>query len=332
MSADDFEVRILEPSEYDLWDHLSTKSPHGTIFHNSEFLKVVAESALSKLRIYGCFKGAELIGGCSLLVKGWGKIISRATSTGPLTPYGGFLLPAFDHTSVRKSELLQNEIIDVLCNRIQKDRYSSITITNSPDLSDIRPFIWRGWEGHVSYTYYIDVEGDFSSKFPRKVRRDIRKAGDEGLYVQRLDDAQIHHELLTQVFDRQNQGVPVKRIFFSTMLDLLKRKNCGGMWVARDASDNILASRIWVWDEKMAYDWTAASNQTFRDNGADKFLFVHLLEEMQKRGFGQVNMMHGNMRNLSYYAAGFNPILVPYYSVGKDAGMYGLLKRIKGLR
>ena len=317
MKANGFEARILEQQEYGLWDNLAVQSPQGAIFHNSNYLQVVAGASSSKLNIYGFFKDDELVGGCSLFVKGRAGIASNATSLGPLTPYGGFLLPDLDTGSVRKSESVQHGIINALCDRIQEDHYSSITITNSPDLLDIRPSTWRGWEGRVMYTYYIDLEGSFSEKFSKSVRKEAKKASDMGLHVERLDDAAVHHKLLTQVFNRQEMDAPVGENFFASMLDLVKRKKCGGMWVARDKSAHILASRIWIWDAKRAYAWSAASDQAYRDSGANQFLFVSVLEEMQKMGLRQVNIMHGNTQRLSNYAAGYNPVLVPYYSVAR---------------
>ncbi len=120
----------------------------------------------------------------------------------------------------------------------------------------------------------------------------------------------------------------LKRIFLRACLASLREK-CGGMWVARDESENILTSRIWIWDNKRAYAWSAASNQEFRDSGANRLLFVSLLEEMQKMGFHQVNMMHGNTQRLSYHATGYNPILVPYYSVARGDFVYNLASTIQ---
>lgn len=328
MKSNDFEARILEDYEYNLWDELVVQSPQGSIFHNSDYLRMVADASSRKLNIYGCFKDDELVGGCPLFVK---RLIGSyfAVSSGPLTPYAGFLLPDLDSTNVRKSELVQHGILNALCDRIQADHYSSITITNSPDLLDIRPCLWRGWEGHVAYTYYVNLEGNFSERFSKSVRREVRKAVDAGIYVEKLGDTAIHHKLLTQVFGRQGLDAPADENFFTNMLNLIERKKCGSMWVARDEPGNALASRIWIWDNKRAYAWSAASTPAFRDSGANQYLFVSVLEEMQKMGFRQVNIMHGNTQRLSYHAAGYNPILVPYYDVRKCGLLFNTLNALR---
>jgi hypothetical protein len=328
MSANKFEVRVLDKNEFNLWDHLAAVSPQGTIFHNSEYLQIVADASSSRLRLYGCFSNDDLVGGCSLLVKGRGRHFSRASSTGPLTPYGGFLLPSHDDMNVRRSFSIQDDIINALCDQIEEDRYSSVTVTNSPDLLDIRSCLWRGWKGHVAYTHYIELRDEFIKRFSKSVRREIRKAGEAGLYVERCDDAEKHHDLLGQVFGRQDREIPVDKSFFKAMLSVIKREDCGGMWIVRDGSDNIMASRIWIWDNKRAYAWSAASNQEFRNSGANQFLFFSLLREMQKRGFNEVNIMHGNTKRLSYHAAGYNPTLVPYYTVNKNNRILDILRNI----
>jgi len=193
----------------------------------------------------------ELVGRCPLFVK---RSIGSyfAVSRGPLTPYAGFLLPDQDSTCVRKRELVQHGILNALCDRIQRDRYSSITITNSPDLLDIRPCLWRGWEGHVAYTYYVNLEGNFSERFSKSVRREVRKAVDAGIYVEKLGDTAIHHKLLTQVFERQGLDAPVGENFFMNVLDIIKRQKCGCMWVARDEPGNQIYESINTPRDKVA--------------------------------------------------------------------------------
>jgi len=328
MKADDYEARILEPHEYSLWDDFAVQSPQGTIFHNSDYLQVVADSSSSKLRVYGCFKDDELVGGCSLFVKDRGRIVSHATSTGSLTPYGGFLLPDLDNANVRKSGLVQDGVISALCDSIQKDRYSAVTITNSPDLRDVRSCLWRGWEGRVAYTYYVDLDNFNLGNFSRDIKKNVKKAIKSGFYVENLRDAELHYDLTERVFQRQNLSAPFKKEFLIKLMGVIEKKVCGNMWVARDKSGETAASHIRIWDDKRVYALTAASDPVFRDSGANQFLFVSVLEKMQKAGFHQINMMHGNTQRLSYYAAGYNPTLVPYYSVTKRGFAYGMASAI----
>lgn len=330
MKASDFKARILERQEYGLWDELVACSPQGTIFHNSDYLQIVSEASSKDLNIFGCFQDDELVGGCTLFIKKYGKIISRAVSSGPLTPFGGFILPNLNRARVRQSELIQNGILNALCDSIDNSKYSFINITNSPDLLDVRPCLWRGWEGHVAYTYYIRLDNDITDKFSKDVKKNVRKAIEAGFYIERFSDASLHHKLLTQVFDRQNQDTTVDKRFFTSMLELFERKDCGGMWVVRDESDSVVASHIRIWDDKRAYAWSAASDPAFRDSGANQFLFDGVLKELHRRGLQEINIMHGNIQRLSYYAAGYNPTLVPYYSVKRCGLITNMVSDIAG--
>ncbi len=64
---DEIEVRELEPSEYNEWDLLVEKSQTGTLFHTSEWLGICRDVLSKDLKIYGCFRKGELVGGCHRL-------------------------------------------------------------------------------------------------------------------------------------------------------------------------------------------------------------------------------------------------------------------------
>lgn len=318
MKACGFEARVLERQEYGLWDELVARSPQGTVFHKSDYLQIVSEASSADLNLFGCFKNDELVGGCPLLIKKFCRIFSRAASSGPLTPFGGFILPNLNSAKVRQSEGIQNGILDALCDSITGEKYHLINITNSPDLLDVRPFLWRGWEGHVAYTYYIDLNDNFSNRFSNDIKKNIRKASNSGFHFERFSDGVVHYNLLKKVFNRQNQQTPVDQHFFTSMLELFERKNCGSMWVARDKSGDVIASHIRIWDDKRAYAWSGASDPAFRDSGANQFLFDSVLKELQRNGLHGINIMHGNTQRLSLYAAGYNPTLVPYYKIKRN--------------
>ena len=66
---DGIEVRELVPSEYKEWDLIVEKAKSGTLFHTSEWLEICRDALSIDLKIYGCFRNGELVGGCPLFVK-----------------------------------------------------------------------------------------------------------------------------------------------------------------------------------------------------------------------------------------------------------------------
>ena len=65
----EIEVKELVPSEYKEWDLLVEKAKPGTLFHTSEWLEICRDVLSRDLKIYGCFRSDELVGGCPLFIK-----------------------------------------------------------------------------------------------------------------------------------------------------------------------------------------------------------------------------------------------------------------------
>jgi len=80
------EVRSIADSELDLWNIFDDKSLQGTLFHKSYWLRASGEG----FKIYGCFKGEELLAGMPIVCS-----VSRLGVKGahrpPLTPYFGVI-------------------------------------------------------------------------------------------------------------------------------------------------------------------------------------------------------------------------------------------------
>ncbi len=132
-------VRELESSEYKLWDDLVEKSPHGTIFHTSDWLRVCRDVLNRNPRIYGCFQNHELVGGCSLFINKVAGIFKVASSTCEMTPYGGIVIKESPSSKVRKREQESHKIMNSL-GKFLCEQFDRIEIRFSPDFLDLRPF------------------------------------------------------------------------------------------------------------------------------------------------------------------------------------------------
>lgn len=310
-----FDVREIYPNEYPLWDELVQNSPQGTIFQLSDYLRICAEAFNKRLKIYGCFDNHDvLFGGCSLFIQKKFGLLKIASSTCNKTPYGSIIL-LNNHGKRRKIELMKSAAIRRLCDKMDEDYYFSITITNSPDFNDIRTLVWRGWKSDVMYTYYINLQETRIENYSRNFRNNILKAQNNGIYIERSQDLNRHYELLSQVWKKQNLYPPADINFFSEVLKFIKKDNLGDLWVARDASDDIVASNIVLWDNKRAYFWDAAINEKSRHIGPNHYLFYSIVDILKSLGFKEYNIMQANSPRLTYHALGADPILIPYFRV-----------------
>jgi hypothetical protein len=308
------EVRELKEGEHQLWDELVGASPQGTIFHNYFWLETASNLTNRDLKIYGCFRGDRLIGGCSLYL-GRYKFVSFASSTVEMTPCGGLVLEQASSSKIREQETIHNEIIYAILKVLDVSGLPYIKLTNSPGLIDIRPFTWSGWESKVLYTYCLDLNGDIDAKISKKARNIIRKAAKSRITVKMSRDINAFYDLFAMTFERQGLKPPVTKGFMEKTIKLIDTKDAGDMWIAETDSGVAAAAEIFIWDNKRAYRWSAASNPSYRDTGAPSFLLHEVFGHLKENGFKEVNLMAANTPNLTKFMSSFNPRLVPYYSV-----------------
>lgn len=320
----EFEVREVKSDKYDIWDELVVNSPHGTIFHTSNWLTLCNKSLKEDLKIYGCFKDEDLVGGCSLFVHKSKGIFKTASSTCAMTPYGGIVLKQPSSYKARKQVREHHEIMKYLCNAIDKNNFESIRITNPPNFLDIRPFTWNGWNSTVLYAYLLDLDSDFENTLTRDVRRNLKKANENKIQIRKSGDLKTHYELFKRLFERQNLNPPANYVFFENLSELLS-KNMWDIWVAETSSGQIATSQIILFDDKTAYLWTNASDPAHIKSGANTLLYYSAFQELKSKGFKGVNMMSANLPQFTEFATAFNPKLIPYYSINKKSIKFQLI-------
>lgn len=322
-------VRPLTQVDYPQWDSLVEESPQGSIFSSSTYLAILAEATGSRLKIIGCFLDEDLIGGCSLFERRNHFIGTYAVSKGPDTPFCGFVYKKTDEIKIRKKEMEYNACLNALSEYIIKEKYASISISNSPNLVDIRPFLRQDWECTIAYTYYINLEQFSCEDFSSNTKEQIRQAINEDLQYGNHFSIDSHYQLLMEEFEQRNSPPPLNKLMLQKFFDLFQLTNSGEIKTVSDSSGKLLASYFFVWDNKRAYAWNAAHSPDIHDTGPKYLLMYRTFEELQKRGLKEVNIMHANTPQSTGFATGFNPVLVPYYGVSRDSFILTLLRHFK---
>jgi hypothetical protein len=308
-----FDAAELSRADLPQWDALIDQSAHGTIFHKSGWLDACAQSLGKKVKIFGCFHDGQLIGGCSLFLQKKLGVVTTANSTCLTTPYGGCVLSSSPSPNVHKQESFFREIIESLLSEIRKEHFFSVSIQNSPEFPDIRPFTMHGWRSSVYYTYYINLNNNFESNFDSSLKRNIRKAEKNRIIIEPFSDVSRYYALYCETFTRKNLAPPAPKRLFTELYSFIKNQDCGEMLAAKTPDDEIACSEIVIWDTRLGYSWTAVSDYRFLNSGAPSLIMNDYLKRMKDRGIPKIDIMMANIPQLSSFATSFNPILVPYY-------------------
>jgi hypothetical protein len=314
---DESETRILHEDEYDKWDDLISNSMQSSVFHKAVWINTSAKLLNKKVLIFANFKNDTLTGGCHLFVDRFPSI--SAISNLILSPYGGFILR-------RDQEKNTFSICKSISKEIAKCNFSHINIINSPALKDVRPFTWSGWRPDLYYTYIFPLTGDIDKRILKNARWSIRKARKEGIRSKKRYDFDSYWNLNVDTYRKQGKIPPFTREYLKGMTDMIINNKLGEMHIAETETGENAAAEFVIWDEHMVHDWSAASNPKFYQTEAPSLLLFEILENLQQRGFKNINLMMGNMPNLTSFASRFNPSLVPYFGVSRTSKKYQILK------
>lgn len=322
------EVRELAPSEYKEWDLLVEKAQPGTLFHTSEWLGICRDVLSKDLKIYGCFRKGELVGGCPLFVKNIKGVLKVATSTCDMTSYSGPLIK--ESASSRASKRIQetHEILNPLREFLCKQGFDSIHLTFSPGFKDVRPFTWYGWDSTVHYTHYLNLKDSVDNNLSRKIRRELRTANEAGLKTRAWNDPETYYHLLSMVYEKQNLAPPLPREFFERVFKLIQEKDIGYMFVTETPEGEAVAAHLNLYGKKCTITWTSALNPDFGRLGPNALLYYNEFLDLKSRNFEYMNVMAANIPRFADFIMGFSPELIPYYSVTLESKKYSIAKTL----
>lgn len=322
------EARELNGNDLDRWDDLVEGSAQGTVFQKRDWLRIFKEHFDLPLKVYGCFDGDTLVGGCAGYVKKKNVLNGAFVSCSPLTPYGSLMVANYPEHSVRATEKRNGEIIRALIDAIEKERFHNIVIKNSPGLRDIRPFTWAGWTARVNYTYILDIASLSLESFERNARTCIKKGAKNGYVIREANDPAAHYRLFAAMLGNKGIKPVAGPELFENVLGGCGRKALGEMWVAETPAGETASSQIITCDNKMAYIWSEATDPVHRGMGPNCQLQYEVLQNLARRGYTRVDMMRANIPELSSYASQYNPSLAPCYVVERSGRPYKIARAI----
>src|SRR5690606_16593062 len=113
------------------------------------------------------------------------------------------------------------------------ERYAAVSLRLPVAVDDIQPFLWRGYDARVRYTYVVDI-GDLDrtwDSMDAARRRNVRRAGKDGVLVSREDDIEVMLELVRATYERQ--GKTPGFIDYARRLYHTLRSDVAAIFVAR---------------------------------------------------------------------------------------------------
>lgn len=313
----DLIVRELKPYEYTLWDNLVTSSPLGTVFHESFWLNTCQDTLNGNLHIYGCFDNTNnLLAGCPLFEKKrFGLKYGYAILSNSMIPYGGFLFKNEESDYIRKKEQHLKEKVQALHDFLNTQQFNSITMILPPGLMDIRPFLQNNWKEKIHYTYKINPK---IKNYQKGMRGNIKKALQLSIRVEKYENTDgitRYYTLLNETYERHGLSVPCPEQYIKKIYNYLKDKKRANLWIATTKEGEWSAAEIFVSDQNCPHRWTAATSTQYLKTESSSLLLDTIFDTYAKENKEYINLMAGNISDLSSFIGGFNPDLSTYFRI-----------------
>ena len=305
--------REFDAAELPQWDRFVAQSPQGTIFSESLWLQAMGRP----FRIYGCWKGEEIVGGIAVVEDG-----SRPRSTAgipPFTPFQGILLR--DSAAMRDTtrESRDRDVSFALIRRLHQE-YDNLTVPLHYTYRDVRPFYWetfghpREYAATIRYTYVVDLREVQTtwSRFDDNTRFEVRKAEKRGSSVGVSDDIGAFEQMYRRTFERQGLDAENEVRLMRRLYDVLKPAGRVQIFLARNAEGAVTSGAVAVWDTKRAYYLLGASEPAHRNDGSASLTLWHMFQSVAARA-PEIDLVGCNSPRRGAFKAGFGGQLQPYF-------------------
>lgn len=314
--------RIAKKDELKQWDEMVENSPHGTIFHTLNWLKITEKHTNSKLYPIIGLKGTTPIGLFPLFYQKhtlYKSIFSPPPHTG--VPYLGPLMiytpQQKESSKVSTFMKFQKQVDDFIYSTI-KPNY--VSIKSLPELLDCRPLKWTGYQVEPLYTYIIDLnkgEEYIWGQFERKLRQSINKAKKRGVFIEEGSREEMLkiYDFLVERYKEQGKIVTVPKNYLLDLYNLFYPKNMR-ISVAKYEGE-IVSGVIDLRYKNKIVSWIGNPKTNLRGFCPNDLLTWESIKWGIKHGFKCYEDVGANTPRLDQYKGKYNLYPAIYFSARK---------------
>jgi hypothetical protein len=328
------EIQIANKDDALEWDRIISESPHGTLFHQWNWLKITEKHTQTRLYpIFGIKNGIPVaIFPLFFRKRGPARMVfsppphAALFYLGPvLIGFGTLRQEKWEHMYVDFQNLVEKFIINEL-------RANYISISLSPALQDSRPFTWSGYRIEPNFDYNVDLTQGIDSLYGtlnNRQRADLKKAKEMGMVVEMGEKNEFDKilDLMDIRYKQQAKVVTTSKDYLSDIYDMYNENL--KIFVVK-LGDEIVTGAIRLSFRENLYGWIGNPKPKNRISPSpNHLLFWKTIQYASEQGFNNYITMSaaGNERLHEYYAARFNPELKIRYIATKKSFLAGLSEK-----
>lgn len=322
--------------ELERWDSYVDRSVHASPFHRRSVLELIARHhELTWYPLVG-YKGEEPFGLFPLFETKEGPfttVASPPSNTG--VAYLGPIRVADNGRKQRKIEKEQRRFIEGVIDWIDTEIEPELVQIRCVDgFTDVRPFLWNGFDVTPSYTYVVDLErapDALLASFSSDARRSIRRAEERDVDVEIGGPSVIEplNDLIRSRLEEKGVQYDLSAEMLSSIYDELGSERVRP-YVCRHDGDVVGGTFVLIEGETL-YGWVGGVTPT-TDLPINEAVDWQIMQDGIEEGLSRYDL-HGAMeQGVTEYKSKFDPAVTPLFEVTrKSAGVKaatGLIEQI----
>jgi hypothetical protein len=237
----------------------------------------------------------------------------------------------FTPSVIDRSFRIQRQWFDIcssLIRLLNKKKVKELTLT--PDIMDVRPFLWSGYLVRPAYTFTFDFKKEFN--FSKAVKKQIRKCQEQNFVVKCDYDIDCLLTSLKSTEERQKVHHQLSKEKIEKALELIGKDQLL-IYNCYNPAGEVLSSRAVLFNEKgFSLDWLAGTVSKFLSTGCTQFLINAVLNDLKSRGSPGFDFCGANTPSIQAAKSEFGGDLTVYYVISKKDSYDLLRERVKGLK
>jgi hypothetical protein len=328
------EIRLARNDEAKEWDRIISASPHGTLFHEWDWLKITEKHTRTRLFPLFGIKAGIPIGVFPLFFqkKGPARMVFSPPPHAAIF-YLGPVMAGYDSLRQDKRENLYDNFLKSVDHFIRNDLNANyISIALSPTLQDPRPFSWSKYTIEPAYDYVTDLSKGADHLFQsldKKQRQDINRAKKRGISVELGGEKEIGL-IMDLMMNRYGEQEKIVTISPGYLIDIFNKfKNNISVFVTNVEGETV-TGLIDLHYRDSLYSWIGNPKppRPISPSPNDLMAWEAIRYGCEQNYHFYVTMgAAGNERLHTYYASKFDPELSFRFNVKKTSFASGIYEK-----
>lgn len=305
------------------WDALAAESPQGSIFVKSWYLDAVTPG-WSGICVYDNEKLQAIF---PLWIRK--KYFARYALQPTFTRYWGVCLANRSFNNFYDEISWKKKITEAIVSAIPAG-LSAVQFNFHPAFDYPLPFFHKKFELLQRFTYLLDLDTAqevIEKAFSKSVRKKINKAAGNEIIIYK--DNTISH-LLTLFTKYEAQGKPIlaQQLFsvFERLFTVCNKENNCFVLTAKNASAEVIASAIFLVDEKCTYFLSGLVDPAHKQSAAMPLIVTTAIKEAKNLGSHSFDFLGSMTESIETFFRSFGGKPVPFTVIDKKIFPFSLFR------